>query len=285
MVTAEYMHGSARAEQLRLEAAAKLLGGANFLPSLEPSMRLLDVGCGTGAIARETASKVTLGEIIGVDRDGAQIETAARFAAGEGLGNIRFMEADAENLPFEDEAFDGAYCRFLLEHVSDPRCVLSEMRRVVRSGRWVCVCEWEPSCFVNYPESSAIADTWCGIYSLQKVLGGDPWVARKLFALLTKAGFLGVRVEGHAWTITAAEKEKLRLYVQGAQEIIRQTSEKLMAEQLVTAKTLEQAHRDYCRLLEDPVSFVFHGYCRALGFKPGVPSRILTNSATRHGAS
>ena len=46
-----YMHGIGPAEQDRLEMQAKLLGGSEFLPSLQPGMRIVEFGCGTGAMA------------------------------------------------------------------------------------------------------------------------------------------------------------------------------------------------------------------------------------------
>lgn len=245
------------------------MGGPGFLPRLDPGMRLLDVGCGTGSIAREVAARISPGEVIAVDRQEGQIEGAKRFAAAGEVRNLRFVLGDAEALRFPTDEFDGVYCRLVLEHVTHPEKVVAEMRRVAKPGAWVCACEWEPGCFVNYPESKAIEETWRGIYHLQQRLGGDPWVARKLYRVFTDAGLTQVRLEGRAWTISAQENEKMRLYVGGAREIIRQASSRLLAEELVTPRKLEKADSDYSALLESPVAFVLHGFCTAIGTKPG----------------
>lgn len=261
----DYIHGTEPSEQERLEAQAKMLGGADFLPELKAGMRVLDVGCGTGAIAREVAVQVFPGEVVGLDLEEAQIKTARQMAIGRNIENVRFVRGDASALSFADGTFDGAYARFLLEHVADPLSVVQEMVRVIKPGGWVCAYEWENGCFAIWPASPAIEEVWQGIYRFQAARGGDPWVARKLYGIFRQAGLAEVRVEGRPWTITADEKEKLRSYINGACEIIRQTRQGLLAESLVTTETLRQAEDEYEILMESSSAFVFHGFCRAIG--------------------
>lgn len=267
----EYLHGVASSEQRRLEVQATILGGAEFLPPLHSGMRVLDVGCGTGAVAREVASKVTPGEVTGIDREEAQVETARQLAAEQDMRNIQFLRGDASALDYPDAYFDAAYCRFVLEHAPNPTGVLGEMYRVVKPGGWVCAYEWEAGCFMTYPESAAIARVWQSIYHLQETLGGDPYVGRKLYGLFQERDFGEVRAEGRVWTITAQDKEKLELYVEGAQEIIRQTYQRLIAEQLATPEDVKQAQAEYEQLLASPSAFVFHGFCLAVGRKRSAP--------------
>ncbi len=264
---AEYLHGSDAGERLRLEALARLLGGVSFLPPLKAGMRLLDVGCGTGVITREAALQVAPGEVIGIDCQEARVEAAKRWVAANDIRNLQYKPGDAEKLPLQDNQFDGVYCRFLLEHVADPKRVVSEMCRAARPGAWVCACEWEADCLVNYPESKPIEQTWHGIYCLQKRVAGDPWIARKLYGIFKNAGLTQVRVEGRAWTIAAEQKEMLQLYVDGAREIIRQTSNRLVADRLLTQDILDLADSDYDRLLATPSAFVLSVFCCATGTK------------------
>lgn len=260
-----YLHGAEASEQARLETQARLLGGAEFLPRLSPGMQVLDVGCGTGAIAREVAAKVTPGQVVGVDREVAQL-TAARSFAGD-LANLRFEQANVLSLPFSKNTFDGVYCRFLLEHVADPMQAVSEMVRVVKPGGWVCALEWEPDTIVNYPDSPVFRQIWQAIYALQASLGADPWIGRKLYSLFGGAGLKRVRAMGRIWTVTAAQSENLRLYVGGAREIIRQTREQLLAARLTTEEVLEAVDQAYAELLVSPDTFIIHAFCRASGRK------------------
>lgn len=58
---------------------------------------------------------------------------------------IKFVEADFENLPFIDKAFDVAYSHHVVEHLDNPEKGLCEMQRVAKSGIIMC-----PSIFAEY---------------------------------------------------------------------------------------------------------------------------------------
>ncbi len=263
----EYLHGAEASEQARLEAAVKIVGGAEFLPSLRPGMNIVEVGCGTGSLAREVASQVAPGEVVGVDRQEAQLDTARRLAQEHAVRNLRFCRGDANDLDFPYGTFDGAYCRFLLEHVASPVDAVREMARVVKPGGWVCANEWENGCSVVHPASPTVTHVWQALYDLQESLGGHPAIARRLYEVFTKAGLRSVEAVGQAWSITADEREKLLVYVDGAREIIRQGRDRLLGEGRVTAALLERADDEYRRLLESPFAFVMEGYVYATGTK------------------
>ena len=169
-----YLHGTGRSEQERLERLAELLGGAGFLPPLRSGMTVLESGCGTGAIAREVARRVAPACVVGIDREDRQVESARRISSERSVRNIEFQRGDATQLDLPDDTFDAAYCRFVLEHGSDPLAVVREMSRVVKPGGWVCAYEWENGCDVIHPDSPAIKKTWSGIYRVQQASGGDP---------------------------------------------------------------------------------------------------------------
>lgn len=242
-----------------------LLGGAEFLPPLNEGMNIIEFGCGTGAIARDVATRIAPGEVVGLDRQEAQLETARRIASDKGLKNVRFKQANAENAGEPDSVFDAAYCRFVLEHVADPVRVAQEMARVVKPGGWVCAYEWDNSCGTLFPESPAVKLVWEAIYRLQDMRGGDSRITGKLYGIFKRAGLANVRAEGFAWTITADERNKLEGYVGGAREIMSQTRDDLLAEKLVQPADLSAAEAQYQLLLESPDAYVFEGFCRATG--------------------
>ena len=98
--------------------------------------RVLDVGCGTGIVARRAAARVgEEGTVVGLDVNEGMIEVA-RAAAAELDPAIEWRQGDATDLPFRDETFDVIFCQQALQFVEDPAATLREMHRVlVPNGR------------------------------------------------------------------------------------------------------------------------------------------------------
>ena len=97
-----------------------------------PSARVLEVGCGTGAVTRLLAGRPGVAEAVGVDPSPVFVAKAGELAAG--LGNASFEEGDGRALRFGDGGFDVVVCHTVLCHVPEPERVLTEALRVLRPG-------------------------------------------------------------------------------------------------------------------------------------------------------
>lgn len=95
---------------------------ADFLPK---NPTILDVGCGTGAVAQELAE---IGRVVAVDVS----QEALRFTLRRGVP--RLVCASAQSLPFADSSFDVVTALDILEHLDDDRLGASEVCRVMRPG-------------------------------------------------------------------------------------------------------------------------------------------------------
>lgn len=94
---------------------------------VRPGGRLLDVGCGRGAVASLLSERFD--EVHGVDAD----EEALATAAERGVGVAR-ADLDREPLPFADGYFDAVVSLDVIEHVLDPATFVRELARVLRPG-------------------------------------------------------------------------------------------------------------------------------------------------------
>ena len=107
--------------------------------------RILDVGCGTGAMAVEAVRRWPTVTLDAVDASAGMLEIAEREAErlpAAGRGRLRFNQALADGLPFEDGAFDLALSAFVLQIVPSRFRALREMRRVLRPGARLAYVTW-----------------------------------------------------------------------------------------------------------------------------------------------
>lgn len=104
--------------------------------------KLLDIGCGSGALTIRCSKKFTDGKLTGIDYWGAEWsyakEQCERNAEIEGVSErIHFQKGDAAKLDFESETFDAAVSNFVFHEVKsqpDKRKVVREALRVVKKG-------------------------------------------------------------------------------------------------------------------------------------------------------
>ena len=92
----------------------------------------LDIATGGGHVARNLAPLCA--EVVASDLTPSMLATAEKFITGEGLTNVRFAQADAEDLPFDDGSFDIVTCRIAPHHFPNPDRFINEVARVLRSG-------------------------------------------------------------------------------------------------------------------------------------------------------
>jgi ubiquinone/menaquinone biosynthesis C-methylase UbiE len=95
---------------------------------------VLDVGCGSGALDRLLAARLTNGRIVATDVNQFLLREAQPLADAEGVGGrISFRQANAEHLPFADASFDAAFTITVLEEC-DADQAMRELYRVVKPG-------------------------------------------------------------------------------------------------------------------------------------------------------
>ena len=144
-----------------LEYIGKYMWDPDYLPvlynflELKDKMKVLDVGCGTGAFTRRIAERVKNGEIIGLDIDEKLLESARKIAKEKNL-RVKYVKGNVYNLEFKDDYFDLVTCQKLLCNLDKPEDALKEIIRVSKDK--VVAIEPYNSGFIEYCEDRRMTE-------------------------------------------------------------------------------------------------------------------------------
>jgi SAM-dependent methyltransferase len=159
----------------------------------QPCDRVLDVGCGTGIVARQVASRLTDGSVTGLDVSSNMLEVAKATATEERV-KAEWLEANAEELPFPESSFDLVLCQFALMFIPDKVGALAEMCRVVSTNGRVLLSVWQG--LDRHPFYQTLHDVIqqrVGVSAVQDIFAlGN---ADELRTLAMDAGFERVKIE------------------------------------------------------------------------------------------
>lgn len=121
-------------------SAAIIEGTASYI-KLPGGGKVLDVGCGSGALAIAVAKRNPEASVIGVDRWGLEyasysLSLCMKNAASEGVMNVTFQKGDAVHLDFPDESFDAVTSNYVYHNITgkDRQALLLETLRLLRKG-------------------------------------------------------------------------------------------------------------------------------------------------------
>ena len=149
---------------------------------LAPTDNVLDVGCGTGWLARRLAALVPEGRVVGMDVSDEMVRRARGAAAD--LENLLFIAGGVEEIPWEANFFTRAISVESAYYWPDPAAGLREIFRVLREGgsAWVAI---------NYYRDNAHCHQWGELLGVPAhLLAAEDWAA-----LFREAGFANVEHE------------------------------------------------------------------------------------------
>lgn len=189
-----YIHGTAQTEQERLALMNRLVNHRALTElTLSGGERILDVGCGLAGLTRAMARAVgPTGRVVGIERNSEQLAEALRQADAEGEANlVELRRGDVAELPLTSEewgSFDIVHARFLLEHLRRPQQAVRAMVRAVRPGGRVVLQDDDHALLRLWPEPTGFGAIWEAYCRSYDRAGNDPFIGRRLIALLHDAG-------------------------------------------------------------------------------------------------
>ncbi len=218
--------GQAGEERLRLLNQVKWPTTERLLAAagLRAGMRVLDLGCGGGAVTLKMAALVGAeGEVVGIDLDPSILRLAQQEADGSKLP-VTFRHLGAEELD-EVAAYDFVYARYLLSHLRQPERALEAMVRALRPGGRLAVEDTFFPDHVCHPPNAAF-DRFLELYgAVLRAKGADSAIGPRLMGMALDAGLSDVQVElivpifreGEGKRVAQVTMEHIREAVLGAE--------------------------------------------------------------------
>ena len=160
---------------------------------LDPGLRVLDVGCGTGAITAGIARAVGPdGSVTGLDQDGSLLQEArSSFGA---IPNLRFVEGNILEMSFSEE-FDVVSAARTLQWIATPLDALQAMRRAAKRSGWIVAMDYSHASISWEPQPPpAFQEFYQAFLDWRTANGWDNELATKLSGLFRQTGLREIEV-------------------------------------------------------------------------------------------
>lgn len=163
--------------------------------------RVLEIGCGTGVVARAIAARQEFtGELKGTDLTQAFIDAATGFADEEGVGDrVTFELGDSNQIAEPDNTYDVVIGHTLISHVADPDGLVAEAARVLRPGGRLVIFDGDFASIIpgtsDDPELDSVV-----VGAALTLACANPTVLREMPRMLRRQGLTLESVQDHVYT-------------------------------------------------------------------------------------
>ncbi len=213
-------------------------------------MRCIDLGCGGGEVTFELAKLIGPdGAVIGVDMDEIKLALAREAAADRGIKNVEFRALNV-NVWDEPATYDVVFCRFLLQHLSQPVALLRRMWDTVRPGGVIVVEDADFDGWCCHPANEGFAFFLRAYCQVLGRWGGDHAIGRKLYGYFLDAGIPDAQVGLVTPIYIAGEGKTLAL------STLEATAPAILAEGFATEDELTTALERLAVFTADPRSLI-----------------------------
>lgn len=204
----KYVHGYSEEESCRLINQATTLADILHHDSCyPPGSTILEAGCGIGAQTVILAGKNPDSRFTSIDISDDSLSRAKLAVAEHRFTNVSLQKADIFDLPFAAESFDHIIICFVLEHLPGPLDALRSLIRVLKPGGSLTVIEGDHGSFYCHPESTDAISAVACLIDIQRTLGGDALIGRRLYPLLGAAGLKNIAISPRMVYVDASRPE------------------------------------------------------------------------------
>jgi SAM-dependent methyltransferase len=226
------------------------LDGIDFLlHTLQPGLKILDVGCGPGTIAFQASPFLKpAGYVIGIDISHETLQSALLLS--KKIANTEFIRGTAYNLPFHDSYFDAVYFRHLLMHLEDIRKSIHEAIRVTRDGGDLIALEGDIETWGYYPRFAG----WEGLFQIVRQKLGTGTAGRQLWSIFKEIGLIDVRI---SVIPNVAIGDEFRNHILKWLEVFQHSYDYIIEKNIYDKDLLDNALSEGNKLLHHPFGFFF----------------------------
>jgi ubiquinone/menaquinone biosynthesis C-methylase UbiE len=229
-----------------------------YLSAIEfpPEARVLEIGCGTGAVSRTLAQWPGVAHVTGVDPSAVFIAKAR--ALSHGIANLTFEEGDGQSLAFDANAFDVVVVHQTLSHVPHSERLLAEAFRVLRPRGWLAVFDGDyATATVALGEFDPLEAC---VEAFRTNFVHDPWIIRRLPQHIGTAGFEVMPMHSHGY-VEAQEGAYMLTWVDRGADVLLHNGR-------ISAEAAESLKAEARRRSSANTWFGYIAFASVLGRKP-----------------
>jgi len=266
MTSHGYVHGYTAYEAGRLCDSARALEDLLHARTAYDGGRVLEAGCGVGAQTGILTRRCPETRFTSIDLSLPSIAKARTGLDAACRGRVQFAQADLFDLPFAPATFDHAFVCYVLEHLDDPAAALEHLRRVVKPGGALTAIEGDHGSAFFHPATDEAERAWACLTEVQRQLGGDALIGRRLFGLMTAAGWRDVRVEPIVIHCDPSRPQLMHGFVDKTiVGMLRGIEPHVLERGLMDKPDWDQGLEDLLRIVTHPAGLFFYVFFRGIG--------------------
>ena len=240
-----------------------------LLPHIGKETHLLDLGCGDGALTLGLAT--VCDRVTALDLSSEDFQAAA--AASLGRDGVRFVQADATQMPFLDRTFDAVLAHSVLESGVEPTRLLAEAWRVLRPGGTVGLASVEyGGLILAGPQVELLRHSNHVREQIWLLSGADPFLGRELRRLLGEAGFVDVEATTKAFSYGTPARVQAFARGRASECSDRAYVAEAVEADLTTEVEMAQMAAAWSTWAESPAAYAAFTWCRAVALRPDPPA-------------